>query len=158
MTASATAERPATRADARRVAADTARATVAADPASAIVAADPAGAERLRALYGRCRRLALGAGAAMLLDAPDDALTADAVSLAAEADAAAAEHPGLRAPFAACRAAALALHALDPARPETLTAARASQRALRAAAWTVLDPEVVPCGHAHAHVKGAARG
>lgn len=117
----------------------------------------------LRPLYGRYKRLALAAGAGMLLGRVDEAIAGDALLLAGDADLAMSARPELRGPLNACHEAALALHRLVAAPPGDVPArlvdARATQRSLRDEMWAVIDCEYAPCGtQTHAHEKGSHHG
>ena len=117
------------------------------------------GERELLALYGRYKRLALGTGAGLMLDAlPTELVEETRALVAACRHAAAAAPPGPLTPlFEACTGAAVALHDLVlcgqegslRVPDERLRAVRASHSRLRRAIWTVTPCEYVPCSAAN---------
>ena len=122
------------------------------------------GEQELLALYGRYKRLALGIGAGLMLDALPTELVEETRALVADCRRAAATAPhGPLAPlFEACTGAAVALHDLVLSGrqgflrvpDERLRAVRASHSRLRRAIWTVTPCEYVPCSAASQHTTG----
>jgi hypothetical protein len=116
------------------------------------------GERELLALYARYKRLALGTGAGLMLDAVPTELVEETRVLVADCrrTAAVAPHGPLTPLFEACTGAAVALHGLvlsgqEGSRrvpDERLRAVRASHRRLRRAIWTVTPCEYVPCAAA----------
>jgi hypothetical protein len=116
------------------------------------------GERELLALYARYKRLALGTGAGLMLDAVPTEFVEETRALVADCHraAAAAPHGPLTALFEACTGAAVALHDLvlcgrEGSRrvpDERLRAVRASHSRLRRAIWTVTPCEYVPCAAA----------
>jgi hypothetical protein len=116
------------------------------------------GERELLALYARYKRLALGTGAGLMLDAVPAKLVEETRVLVADCRraAAAAPHGPLTPLFEACTGAAVALHELVLSGQEgslhvpdeRLRAARASHRRLRQGVWTVTPCEYVPCAAA----------
>jgi hypothetical protein len=117
------------------------------------------GERELLALYARYKRLALGTGAGLMLDAVPTELVEETRALVADCRraAAAASHGPLAPLFDACTGAAVALHDLVLSGregscrvpDERLRAARASHSRLRRAIWTVTPCEYVPCSAAN---------
>ena len=125
---------------------------------AAATAPETTAARDLRELYARYKRLALAAGAALILEGADDgALAAEAQSLVGDCEAARARAPHLRPQLDACAEAAAELHALlgraagDEPADAALERARTSHRRLRREVWSVLPCEYVPCCAEHIH-------
>jgi hypothetical protein len=111
--------------------------------------------ECVQELYGRYKRLALAAGASLVLDTPCEQLTQETSGLLDDARAALADHPSRKDQLAACVEAAQTLHALLVGGGFEVEAVRATHKRLRREVWKVVPCEYVPCcaspQHAHDH-------
>lgn len=114
---------------------------------------EAASARQLQELYARYKALALATGAALLLDAGDEALAAEVEALLRDCLAARRATVELEPQFAACVEAAGELRLLirGEASSASLERARESHRRLRRAVWSVLPCEYVPCCAEHVH-------
>jgi hypothetical protein len=114
---------------------------------------DTSAERRLRDLYARYKALALATGAALVLDARDEALAADVDALLRDCLTARRASVELEPQFAACVEATGELRLLVRGEESSaaLERARESHRRLRRAVWSVLPCEYVPCCAEHAH-------
>ena len=108
---------------------------------TAVLAAE----QEVRDLYLRYKQLALAAGAALVLDAPLDALRLEAEQLVADATAAADRRDAHRTQLRACVDAARELHGLVSSGGADVEAARRTHKRRRREVWKVIPCEYVPC-------------
>jgi hypothetical protein len=125
---------------------------------SAPALAEP-GLDELGELYGRYKRLALAAGATLVLGEHPAALADATAALLADSRDALAAGGALAPALSACVLAAAELHALlvrAGADPSAVGAAdtdrvRATHSRLRREVWKVIPCEYVPCSVVHRH-------
>jgi hypothetical protein len=109
--------------------------------------------ERVRELYARYKSLALAVGAALVLDAPRDELSAEALELLEDARAALLVDSSRRVQLEACVGAAEKLRDLLESDGFDVEAVRATHKRLRREVWKIVPCEYVPCcaSTPHAH-------
>ncbi len=105
---------------------------------------------RLGELYGRYKKLALAAGAALVLGAPHDALEDEARELLVDARSALADGVRHETQLGACVEAAAELLALL-VRGGDVGAVRSTHKRFRREVWKVIPCEYVPCCAAASH-------
>jgi hypothetical protein len=109
--------------------------------------------ERVRELYARYKSLALAVGAALVLDAPRDELSAEALELLEDARAALLVDSSRRVQLEACVGAAEKLRDLLESDGFDVEAVRDTHKRLRREVWKIVPCEYVPCcaSTPHAH-------
>jgi hypothetical protein len=116
--------------------------------------------ELVGSLYGRYKSLALAAGAALVLDAPRDELSAEALELLADARAGLLLDSSRRVQLEACVEAAEKLRDLLESDGFDVEAARDTHKRLRREVWKIVPCEYVPCcaSTPYAHEQGENHG